>query len=349
MIRILLAEDSDTIALLLKALLEKEPDFEVVGRAKDGREAVRLNGELKPDLVTMDILMPVMDGFDATRLIMASQPVPIVVISSRVDDVELRTTFRAFEEGALAVIEKPPGSASPEFEAVRQKIVDTIRAMAEVRVVRRTRTMPPRPVDLAETRIVQKSRMYQIVAIGCSTGGPQALLSILSPLPVGFPMPIIITQHISKGFVGGFASWLEGNTLLEVCVADDRQALKPGTVYIAPDDRHLLVKWRNGGLFTHLDDGPKMNGFRPSVTPMLNSVAETCKEGRAIGVILTGMGVDGAAGLLAVRKAGGHTIIQDEKSAVVYGMPGAALAIDAADQLVKLDKMAAYLLALARS
>lgn len=311
---------------------------------------MRLAHELLPDPITMDIRMPVMDGFEATRLIMATDPTPIVVISSSVDDEELRITFRALEEGALAVIEKPVGFTHPDFDAIRGELIDTVRAMAEVKVVRRRGAPRPLPpgVDIFETAITQRTKQHEIVAIGCSTGGPQALQTLLSTLPIGFPIPIVIVQHMSKGFIGGLVAWLGGLSLLAVKLAADGETLRPATVYVAPDDRHVLVERGRDGLVVRLDDGPPVNGFRPSATPLLNSVAKT-SNGHGIGVLLTGMGGDGADGLLAMRRAGAHTLVQDEASAVVYGMPGTAIALDAVDQVVPLDKMSAYLLSLART
>lgn len=347
MIRILIVEDSQVVALLLKAIFEHEPDMRVVGHARDGRAGVQLAHELKPDLITMDIRMPVMDGFEATRMIMANDPIPIVVISSSVDDEELRTTFRAIEEGALSVIEKPRGISHPDFDSIRRELVDTVRAMAEVRVVRRRSHVRPKDVDIYETAIRQGTRAYELVAIGCSTGGPQALQQILGMLPVGFPVPIVVTQHISKGFIGGLVSWLAGNTLLAVKQAEQGEALRAGTVYFAPDGQHLLVARQAGGLVVNLSNDALANGFRPSASPMFQSVARTCAN-HAVGVLLTGMGVDGADGLLALRRAGGHTIVQDQESAVVYGMPGAAIALDAVDQVVFIDRMPAYLSSIVR-
>ena len=347
MIRILITEDSEVVSLLLKAIFEHEPDMQVIGRARDGREAVRMVHELKPDLVTMDIRMPVMDGFEATRMIMSTHAVPIVVISSSVDDEELKITFRAIEEGALAVIEKPRGLSHPDFEVTRLELVETVRAMAEVKVIRRFARERAAEVDIFEAAIQQRTKAHEVVAVGVSTGGPQALHALLSLLPIGFPLPIVIVQHMSKGFVGGLVAWLQGNTLLSVTLAADRQKLAPGTVYFAPDDRHLLVERNQDGLIARLSEGPPVNGFRPSATPLLKSVAATC-NGRGIGVLLTGMGADGADGLLAMRRAGSHTLVQDEASAVVYGMPGTAIAIDAVDQVVRLEQMPSYLVSLAR-
>lgn len=347
MIRILVVEDSDVVSLLLKTIFENEPDMMVIGQARDGREAVQLAHELKPDLITMDIRMPVMDGFEATQLIMSTHAVPIVVISSSVDDEELKITFRALEKGALAVLEKPRGPNHPEFEAMRREMIDTVRSMAEIRVFRRFSRDRATATDIFEAAIQQRTKAHEIIAIGCSTGGPQALQSIVSKLPLGFPTPIVITQHISKGFIGGLVAWLQGTTLLQVALAEDEQMLQPGTVYFAPDNAHLLVGRSRDGLVARLSDAPEMNGFRPSATPLFRSVAETCRN-RSVGVLLTGMGSDGADGLLTMRQAGSHTIVQDEASSVVYGMPGSAIALHAVDQVVQLQNMAPYLLSLAR-
>lgn len=348
MIRVLIAEDSSVVALLLQAIFENEEDMVVVGHAKNGREAVNMAHELKPDIITMDIRMPEMDGFEATRLIMINNPTPIVVISSSVDNEELRITFRAIEAGALSVIEKPHGVTHPDFEQIRNDLVDTLRAMSEVKVIkRRSLIQDITPLDIFETAVHQDTKAFELVAIGCSTGGPQILQHILSTLPIGFPIPILVVQHISKGFIGGMVEWLNGSTLLNVKIAEDDEKLLPGTVYIAPDDYHLLVKRNGKGLTAVLSDGEEVNRFRPSVTPLLQSVAKVCK-GRGIGAVLTGMGADGAQGLLEIKQAKGHTFIQDEKSAIVYGMPGAALALDAVDQVVELEKITSYLYSLAR-
>lgn len=347
MLRILIIEDSSVVALLLKAIFQQQPDMQVIGHAKNGREGVQMAHDLKPDVITMDIRMPVMDGFEATRMIMNDNPIPIVVVSSSVDNEELRITFRAIEEGALAVMEKPRGFTHPDFESIRRDLVDTVRAMAAVRLFKRHKTERPRDVDIFETAIHQRTRAYELLAIGCSTGGPQVLHQVFSLLPIGFPVPVVVTQHISKGFVGGLVTWLAGNTLLGVKLAEQGETLKAGCVYFAPDDRHLLVTRGPDGLAVQLSDAEPCNGFRPSVSPMLRSVANTCR-GRAIGALLTGMGADGADGLLEMRRAGGHTVVQDEKSAVVYGMPGAAIAIDAVDQIVSLDSMSAYFSSIVR-
>lgn len=346
MIKILITEDSDVVAALLQAILEAEPDMTVVGRARNGREAVTLASELKPDLVTMDIRMPLMDGFDATRMIMSTQPLPIVVISSSVDNDELRTTFRAIEEGALAVIEKPRGLSHPNFEAIRRELVDTLRAMAEVKVVRRR---PPRPTTQTfEPHPQSRASAYEVIGMALSTGGPQTLATILAGLPVGFPLPLLVVQHISPGFIGGLVNWLRGQTLLEVRLAESGMGLEPGVVHVAPDGQHLEVVRRKGGLQAKLSETPPIQRFRPSGTALFHSLAHCCGA-TAVGGILTGMGNDGTDGLLALHRAGGHVFAQDEDSAVVYGMPGSARAAGCVDRVVPLARIPTHLIELARS
>ena len=346
MIRILITEDSEVVATLLKTIFEAEADMRVVGWARNGREAVTLVHDLKPDIVTMDIRMPVMDGFDATLMIMSTDPTPIVVVSSSVDDEELRITFRAIDEGALAVIEKPRGLNHPDFETIRGQLVEMVRAMAEVKVVRRRR---PRPgAGIFQTRLPRRTGTLEVVGIACSTGGPQTLSTILGGLPVGFPLPILVVQHISAGFVGGLANWLRGQTLLDIGLAQNGQPLVGGAVYIAPDGFHLEAARIGGRLVAHLDDAPPSGGFRPSGNALFHSLARVCPT-TAVGGILTGMGSDGAAGLAALHEVGGQTFTQDEESAVVYGMPGAALALNAIDRVVPLARIPTHLIELARS
>jgi len=344
--RILIAEDSDVVAMLLRAILDSEPDMEVIGRAHNGREAAHMVNELHPDLVTMDIRMPEMDGFEATRLIMSTRPTPIVVISSSVDDEELRITFRAIEEGALVVLEKPRGLTHPDFETIRREIVDMVRAMAEVKLVRRR--LPTRPIpkpDSFASHEIQHPMARELVAIGISTGGPNVLRQLLGALPPAFPVPILVTQHISRGFLNGMVAWLRSNTLLEVKCAENGELLSAGTVYFAPESNHLLVGPSHQGLVARLYGDQPVNGFCPSATPMLKSVADVCGN-KGVGLLMTGMGTDGAEGLLALRQRGGRTLVQDEESAIIYGMPGAAIALNAVDEVVKLDRLPAYLTAL---
>ena len=343
MIRILIAEDSEVVALLLKAIFEQEEDLQVVGHARNGAEAVTLAAELKPDLITMDIRMPVMDGFEATREIMSSEPVPIVVISSSVDDEELRITFRAIEEGALAVIEKPRGIGHPEFDSIRKELVSMVRAMAEVKLVRRRRWNQPIGT-VVDTRQAPAARDGQcdVIAVGASTGGPQALRQLLSSLPANLAVPVAVVQHIGQGFLQGLVDWLDSHTALEVRLACDGDILEAGQVYFAPEERHLTVRRRGEHLTAVFTDDAPVSGVRPSATVLFQSVAAVCAQ-RGAGVLLSGMGNDGASGLLAIRRAGGRCLAQDEESCVVFGMPGSALALGAVERTTALERMAAVL------
>lgn len=341
MIKILITEDSDTIAALLKSLLETEPDMQVIGWAKNGQQAVDMSRKSRPDLITMDIRMPVMDGFEAIRNIMSETPVPIVVVSSGVDD-ELRICFRAIEAGALAVIEKPQYIDPKGFQAISRKLVETVRAMAGVKVVRRYIRQAETPVEIRTPMPGVQGSAFEIIAAGCSTGGPQALQAILSGLPAGFPIPIAVVQHMSQGFLLGMVEWLQKITPLKLKLAEDGERLQPATVYFAPEDRHLILKRTAGGLAAGLLNGPPVGQFRPSVTTLFQSAARVCEK-HAIGLLLSGMGDDGAAGLLEMRKAGAHTVIQNKESSVIFGMPGSALTLDAVDKIVELNGIASYL------
>ncbi|MBF0178603.1 MAG: chemotaxis-specific protein-glutamate methyltransferase CheB [Magnetococcales bacterium] len=344
MIRVLIIEDSLVVTRLLTAIIDREADMTVIGGARDGAEGVRMAEALQPDLITMDIRMPVMDGFEVTRHIMATRPTPIVVISSNVDDDELRITFRAIEEGALAVIEKPEGLRSPNFASICDHIVGTIRAMAEVKLVRRFRHSLAR-----RARMPGRSGSHEgckVLGLACSTGGPQALHAILRILPGDLPFPIVVVQHISSGFVGGLVKWLADVTKLRILLAEDGAIPQPGQVLFAPDDHHIRIRSEQGKLMIGLDRSQPINRFRPSGNPLFTSLA-LAAPGRSAGGVLTGMGNDGATGLLAMRNAGCHTFVQDQASSIVFGMPGEALALDAAEAVISLDRMADHILSLA--
>ena len=347
MIRILIAEDSKVIALLLSGIFENEPDMKVVGVAADGAKAIQMSRDMRPDLVTMDIHMPQVDGFAAIRTIMAENPVPIVVVSSPASGTEQDVTFRAFEEGAVAVIEKPQTLSDSDFERTRRQLVETVRAMAEVKVVKR-RLNSQRPAERAGTCVLLPRGEYKVLAIGCSTGGPQTLHYILSALPADFPIPVVVVQHITHGFIGGLVEWLQGHTALKVKLAENGEHLRPSTIYFAPDDYHLLIARNRNGFKVKLENGKQVRGFMPSVDQLLHSIAQNC-SGQAIGMLLTGMGDDGARGLLEMKRSGCHTLIQDEASSVVFGMGGSALALDAVDRIVELKKIPDYLVSLAYS
>lgn len=341
MIKILIADDSATETLLLKHIFEAEEDMEVIGTASNGKEAVALAAKLKPDLITMDIQMPIMDGFEATKWIMMNNPVPIVVISSTLDDKERNHAFLALEAGAVTVLNKPVNINDTEFSFARKRIINIIRIMAGIKVVRKR--FPPSPErPFSSSPNLQKNAQFEIVAIGASVGGPQALRSILSRLPGDFPLPIVIVQHISPGFLPGFCEWLDQDSKLRVKCAEHFESIVPGTVYFAPENHHLEIKRMGMGLNASLLNAPPFAGFRPSITVLLQSVAKTCGK-NAIGFLLTGMGRDGAQGLLEMKQNKGHTLVQDEKSSVVFGMGKVAQSLGAVDQTIALDNIVDYL------
>ena len=347
MIRILIAEDSKVIVLLLKGILENEPDMKVVGVAEDGAKAIQMSRDLKPDLVTMDIHMPQVDGFAAIRSIMAENPVPIVVVSSLTSGTERDVTFRALEEGAVAVIEKPQTLSDSDFERTRRQLVETVRAMAEVKVVKR-RLNSQRPAERTGPCALQPRGEYKVLAIGCSTGGPQVLHRLLSALPADFPIPVVVVQHITHGFIGGLVEWLQGHTALKVKLAENGEPLRHSSIYFAPDDYHLLIAKSRNGFKARLEKGEPVRGFIPSVDQLFHSVALGC-SGQAMGILMTGMGDDGAKGLLEMKRSGCHTLVQDEASSVVFGMAGSALALGAVDRIVELKEIPGYLAGLAYS
>lgn len=343
-IRVLIVEDSPTYRDLLVSILQNSPGLQVVGTARNGAEAVRLARRLKPDVITMDVHMPEMDGFEATRQIMAEIPRPIVMVSASLDKDQRNLTFSALQAGALSVLEKPTLNDSPE---VHQALATQVKLMSEVKVVRRwgdSASRPPRPAPIIEPPALLRngSSKIQLVAMASSTGGPGVLAGILSKLPASFPVPILIVQHITPGFGAGLASWLNQQTPLEVRPAWHGAEPKAGQVLIAPDDRHMVV---NSSGLVALSDTPPVSGLRPAANMLFHSVAQIYGA-MALGIILTGMGGDGADGLLAMRRAGAHTIAQDRGTCIVFGMPAVAIELGAVEQVLPVHQIAAAITAL---
>lgn len=347
MIKILIVDDSQTETRIIKSMLESQEDMCVVGCARDGKEAVEMNARLKPDVITMDLEMPVMDGHTATRLIMAQNPIPIIIISSRLDDPMQDMTFLALDAGAVSVLAKPVDVSSAGIDKYKTKIIQTVRSMAEIKVVKRrfnTRGSIEQSHLLRESihHASHKRGSFELVAIGTSIGGPQTLKHILSNLPQNFPVPIVIVQHMTKGFIDGYAQWLNEITNLKVKNVENNEILEKGKVYIAPDNYHFTVAREQNHLVAKLISGEPVAGFYPSITVLLRSVAKTCGP-KALGVLLTGMGNDGADGLLEMKKAGAHTVIQDKNSCVVFGMAGVALSMGAVDKVIEIQEMPEYI------
>ncbi len=342
MIRVLVAEDSATARNLLVLILGSDPGIEVVGEARDGVEAVEMAQRLRPDLVTMDIQMPRMDGLAATAEIMITAPTPIVIVTAGALPGEVEGSLDMLGHGALEVLRKPPGPDSPGFAGAARRLIETVRAMSEVKVVRRWRAAPDRPGPSAAPP--EPGAGARVVAIAASTGGPAALQRLLSALPSEFSAPILVVQHIAPGFAEGLSAWLDGVCPLRVKVAREGEPLALRTVYFAPEDRHLGVSDRRRVTTPATEP---VGGFRPSATVLFESAARAF-GGSTLAVILTGMGDDGVRGLRAVRRAGGRILAQDEATSVVFGMPGAAVEAGLADAVLPLDAIPARLAALTR-
>ena len=328
MIRVLLVDDSPSVRAVLRRFFSKTPDIEVVGEATDGSQAVQAVMEFQPHVVVMDIQMPVMDGYLATERIMAVRPTPIVVLSSRANRNQMQTAFEAIKRGALEVLPKPEDT--PSWQQLADSLPETVRAVAEAQAKPawrpRKRSGAPQPPPPALDTSAPKELRW--VAIGASTGGPAAIREFLDEVPADAPVSFLIVQHIAAGFEVGFVDWLNKEFPLDVRLAQDGEMPRPGAVRLAPGGCHLLLA--PGGVLRLDTETPARRGHRPSCDELFLSCAESCPRETA-GVILTGMGADGAEGLLALRKAGGITLAQDEASSVVFGMPRVALERGAAE------------------
>lgn len=338
-LRVLVVDDSPVARAVLRSILEDEGGMEVVGLARNGWEAVQMAARLRPDVITMDVRMPQMDGYEATQQIMAYQPTPILIVTASLAKQDVDFSFRMLEAGALDILEKPSGDDARALHAQAQALVERVRLLSRVRVIThlRGRRRAGRPAPLAPVTIapspVPRDGPPRLVVIGASTGGPRALQRVLAGLPSSFPAPILVVQHIARGFTQGLAEWLGGETRHRVAVARNGEGLEAGRVYIAPEGWHLLPD----KAALRLSDSPRTSPM-PSVDVTMQATARIFGS-RAVGVLLTGMGSDGAEGLLAIRRAGGRTIAQDQATCTIYGMPRVAVEIGAAQQVLPLEEI----------
>jgi two-component system, chemotaxis family, protein-glutamate methylesterase/glutaminase len=332
-IRVVIADDSQVARDVLRDILSRDGDIEIVGEATNGREAVELAKRLAPQLITMDLNMPVMDGLSAIEEIMYSKGVPILVVSDRSD---AQTAYQALEVGALEVMPKPTLEG-----ADAERLLERVRLLAGVAVITRLRrrvTTPAPIITLPSFPVAPRGvpRDFQhVVAIACSTGGPQALVRLLRTLPAGFPAPIVIAQHISHGFIDGMAQWLGSLCAMPVSVGQEGEQLRPGHIYLSPSERNLCVTPRHR---FQLQSSPETFLYHPSCDVLLQSVAEVYGSD-AIGIILTGMGRDGVNGIRAIYQAGGSTFAQDEASSVIYGMNQEAVKAGVIQHELPLDSL----------
>lgn len=330
-IRVLVVDDSMTVRGLIVDILNADPSFMVVGEATDGRQAIEMCERLRPDVVTMDMAMQLLSGLAATEYIMAFCPTPIVIVSSSMNRGEAFHTYDAIAAGAVDVLEKP--SAATPTEEWAKKLTFVLRVASRIKVVTHLKKRLPTSAP-PSVRAAPSPAEIRVVAVGASTGGPGAVRRLLADLPGGFPVPVLLVLHIGEPFDATLADWLDAQTEHRVGFATHGQPLfegKPGVV-MAPAGRHLRVS--NGRLY--LDDGPERHSCRPSVDVLFESLATELGASTA-GVLMTGMGRDGAQGLLEIRKAGGYTIAQDEATSIVYGMPRAALELGAAKSVLPLE------------
>jgi two-component system chemotaxis response regulator CheB len=346
-VRVMLVEDSLVVRQLLIHIVGRDPRLEVVAAVASGEEALATIAQARPDVVSMDIRLPGIDGLETTRRIMADRPTPIVVIADSIEDSSLRISMNALRAGALSVVEKPVATTHAGYDAVAAEICTQLRIMAAVPVIRRRpigsewagRVASPIPVSAA-LRVPESA---SVLAVAASTGGPPALARVIGGLPADYPLPVLVVQHMGAAFMEGFAAWLNGVVGLTVSVAREGERAEAGHAYVAPGDRHLEL---GAGGHLRITDAPPVGGQRPAATALFRSVAKYAGA-RGIGVLLTGMGEDGAAGLLEMRRAGASTVAEDESTAVVFGMPAAAIRLSAAGTVLPLDRISAHLARLA--
>ncbi|MCI0622081.1 MAG: chemotaxis-specific protein-glutamate methyltransferase CheB [Acidobacteria bacterium] len=344
--RVLVVEDSVTVRKRLCEVLAHDPEMEIAGEAEDGKRAIELCQKHRPDVVTMDMMLPVMSGLAATEYIMAHCPTPILVVSSSLNRGELFKTYDALAAGAADVLEKPAGD-EPDGTWER-KLVAAVRLVSRIRVITHPR---PRGIGYRQTarpftptERMAAVRRYEVVALGASTGGPAAIVEVLRALSADCPLAVLLVLHINEPFGAAFADWLDGQTSRRVTYASDGEpvASAAGRVVMAPPGQHLVV--RGGRLRLTLE--PERHSCRPSVDVLFESVARDYGP-TAAACLLTGMGRDGAAGLLEVRRAGGLTIAQDEATSIVYGMPREAVLLGAVEHVLPLDEIGSALASLA--
>jgi two-component system chemotaxis response regulator CheB len=338
-LRVLVVDDSAPHRELLVQLISRDPEMELAGCSASGPGAVQAVARLRPDVITLDERLPLRAGLQTVRQIMRDSPTPIIMITDLDGPAGATLVEAATAVGVLAVVDRKSVTATGSH--ADQELPRLIRSMAGVRLVRRRREPPPpahiSPV-LNEQGPLQVSSPPQVVAVGASTGGPHALRNLLAQLPATFAVPILIVQHTTSGYIGTFVDWLRAHTDLPVRAAADGDALDRAGVWLAPTDRHLIVRGRRLALL----DAPPCSLHRPSVDVLFRSVAAAYRD-RAVGILLTGMGDDGALGLLEMRKAGAVTIAQDEASSVVFGMPAEAIRLGAASRVLAPSRIAALL------
>lgn len=340
-LRLLIVDDSALARRVLRSLIESDAGILVVGEASNGREALEQVARLRPDLVTMDVRMPIMDGVETTEKIMAFYPTPILVLTASLSSYDIDITFKMLGAGALDVLEKPSLTDQTALRQIRQDLIRRIKLLARVRVVTHLRGRRRTPGNDADSTALVTTKstapavrpptiIYPpVVVIGASTGGPRVVHQILAALPLNFGAAVLVVQHIAEGFGIGFVEWLNSGSRMPVSLAIEGQAITAGRVFVAPDHADLLI---DANYTIHLSQRAILLP-QPSVDITMQVVADVVGS-RAVAVLLTGMGRDGARGMLRIRRSGGYTIAQDEATATIFGMPRAAIELQAADEVL---------------
>ena len=343
-IRVLIVDDSSFMRKAIKGMIDDDPAIDVIGVARDGREAVQKVKELRPDVVTLDVEMPVMDGLTTLKHIMDECPTPVIMLSSITED-GAQCTFNALDNGAVDFIPKHLDDFSFNIFKIKQGIIDKIKAAAKVRVHRR-QPCAAEPIEIEDKRLGEATKhkfatqKVAIVAIGASTGGPRAVQEILSAMPTGLSVAFLVVQHMPGTFTGPYAERLNQISHLNIKEAEDGDKVENGQVLIAPGGTQTRLVRKNAlDVRVSLSNTPEDSIYKPSVNISMESVAK-CYPGRALGVILTGMGSDGAVGIRDMKEKGSKVIVQDEESCVVYGMPKAVVDEHLEDKIIPLKKMA---------
>lgn len=345
-VKVLIVDDSKTLSQFLEFVLKQDPEIEIIGKCENGKQAVEFVQQQKPDLITMDIDMPVMNGLEATRQIMSSNPVPIIVVTASRNAKDSHISMEALAAGALTVLEKPLGFSHPDSEARLNRITKLVKIYSQVKVIRRRYSKQEvfqKPVQTANTLISSKIPKpnelsdKKILAIGVSTGGPEVLKQIIPVLSKDFPIPVLIVQHITAGFLEGMVSWLNSLSGISIKVAENKETMQPGNVYFAPD-KHQMGVFGNQIVLKPCNEG---TFICPSVSFLFQSLA--VKSNKAIAMLLTGMGNDGAKELKLIKDSGGLTIAQDKESSRIYGMPGEAVKLGAASYVLNINQISAVL------
>jgi two-component system chemotaxis response regulator CheB len=335
-INILLADDSSLVRHVLSDILHARHDLRVIGCASNGREAVEMTLALSPDLVVIDLLMPVLDGIGAIEEIMAHAPTPVLVLHAAADPKDVERALSAVKHGALQVMEKPVLTSAAALDHFALRFVEAVQLLSGIRVIRRPLRKPRR--ETVDRTGPGGTPTPNLLAIGASTGGPKAVMSLLKSLPADFPATVFIVQHIAEGFAEGFATWLNRECTLPVRLAVDGAKYSIGEALVAPNGCHMTVS--DGRIW--LTRGAPVNCCRPSIDVFFASLAlRPCDQ--VVGLLLSGMGKDGAQGLLGIKKRGGMTLVQDEPSCAIFGMPKAALHLDAVNEVLHIEAMPAAL------